>query len=86
MKGKHDSSCVATANGSCHMSRDIVLVVGQYPLGPRDEFLELLDAWGQNVVLLIDELSKLNDAQPYIRDEFMRSAASLLQVFLTSRT
>ena len=65
MKGKHDNSSVATANGSCRMSRDIVLVVTWVPqvlVSSRDEFLEPFqaDAWGQNVVLLIDELSKLN--------------------------
>ena len=32
-----------------------------------------MDAWRQNVILLIDELSELYDAQPNIRDEFLRT-------------
>jgi hypothetical protein len=41
----------------------------------QEEFLELFraDAWRQNVVLLVDELNELYDAQPYIRDECLRA-------------
>jgi hypothetical protein len=41
------------------------------PVSSQDEFLELFraDAWSQNVVLLIDEFSKLHGAEPNIQDE-----------------
>jgi len=45
------------------------------PVSSQDEFLELfrVDVWRQNVVLLIDGLSELYDAQPYIREEFLQT-------------
>jgi hypothetical protein len=41
----------------------------------HDAFLELFqaDTWRQNVVLLIDELSKLYNAPTYIRDAWLRA-------------
>lgn len=53
---------------------DFGLPQGSTTVSSQDEFLELLraDAWRQNVVLLIDELSELYNAPTCIRDAWLR--------------